>query len=79
MPAPIPFPVDPGRSGPGARALVLGGGGSTGNAWLLGVVAGLLDGGLDVTGADLVVGTSAGATTAAQLGGAPAAGLYAAV
>nr|WP_147793571.1 patatin-like phospholipase family protein [Cellulomonas sp. Y8] len=65
-------------TGSGERALVLGGGGSTGNAWLLGVVAGLLDGGVDVTGADLVVGTSAGATAAAQLGGAAAAELYAA-
>ena len=70
----------PGEGTPphGERALVLGGGGSTGNAWLLGVVAGLLEGGLDVTGADLVVGTSAGATAAAQLGGAGAAELYAA-
>lgn len=48
-------------------ALVLAGGGSTGNAWTLGVVAGLLDGGLDVTGADLMIGTSAGATASAQL------------
>jgi NTE family protein len=52
------------------RALVLGGGGSTGNAWLIGVVAGLFDAGLDVTTADLTVGTSAGATAAAQLAGA---------
>ncbi len=52
------------------RALVLGGGGSAGNAWLVGVVAGLTDAGVDVTGADLVVGTSAGATAAAQLTGA---------
>ncbi len=51
------------------RALVLGGGGSTGNAWLIGVVAGLYDAGLDVTTADLTVGTSAGSTAAAQLGG----------
>src|SRR3954453_13735038 len=36
----------------GERALVLGGGGSTGNAWLIGVIAGLFDAGLDVTGAD---------------------------
>jgi NTE family protein len=49
------------------RALVLGGGGSTGNAWLIGVVAGLLDAGLDVTRADLVIGTSAGSTAAAQI------------
>ena len=66
-------------AGSGERALVLGGGGSTGNAWLLGVVAGLLAGGVDVVGgAGLVVGTSAGATAAAQLGGAGAAELYAA-
>lgn len=49
------------------RALVLGGGGSAGNAWLIGVSAGLLDAGLDVTQADLIIGTSAGSTAAAQL------------
>jgi NTE family protein len=49
------------------RALVLGGGGSTGNAWLIGVVAGLFDAGLDVTEADLIIGTSAGSTAAAQI------------
>jgi NTE family protein len=47
--------------------LVLGGGGSAGNAWLIGVVAGLFDAGLDVTDADLIIGTSAGATAAAQI------------
>jgi NTE family protein len=52
------------------RALVLGGGGSTGNAWLIGVIAGLFDSRLDVTRADLTVGTSAGATAAAQFAGA---------
>ena len=51
----------------GSRALVLGGGGSAGNAWLIGVIAGLLEAGVDVTGADLVIGTSAGSTTAAQI------------
>src|SRR4051794_16953270 len=51
----------------GERALVLGGGGSTGNAWLIGVIAGLFDAGLDVTEADLIIGTSAGSTAAAQL------------
>lgn len=50
--------------------MVLGGGGSTGNAWLIGVVAGLDDAGVDVTTADLTIGTSAGATAAAQLAGA---------
>ena len=60
---------------PSSRALVLGGGGSTGNAWLLGVIAGLFDAGLDVTTADLTIGTSAGSTAAAQLAGeTPAAG-----
>jgi NTE family protein len=61
------------------RALVLGGGGSTGNAWLIGVVAGLLEAGLDVTDADLVVGTSAGSTAAAQVTSARATDLLAAL
>jgi NTE family protein len=60
------------------RALVLGGGGSTGNAWLIGVIAGLFDAGLDVTPADLTVGTSAGSTAAAQIAGATPPELYAA-
>ena len=49
------------------RALVLGGGGSSGNAWSIGVLAGLLDCGADVTTADLVAGTSAGSTSAVQV------------
>ncbi|GAA0413352.1 patatin-like phospholipase family protein [Leifsonia naganoensis] len=57
-------------SGRRERALVLGGGGSAGNAWEIGVLAGLFDAGLDVTDADLTVGTSAGATVAAQINGA---------
>ena len=62
-------------------ALVLGGGGSTGHAWLIGVIAGLADAGLDMTeAADLVVGTSAGATAAAWVrSGIPAAELLASV
>src|SRR5215204_860801 len=51
----------------GERAWVLGGGGSAGNAWLIGVIAGLFDAGLDVTEADLIIGTSAGSTAAAQI------------
>ncbi len=51
----------------GERALVLGGGGSAGNAWLIGVIVGLFDAGLDVTEADLIIGTSAGSTAAAQI------------
>jgi NTE family protein len=47
---------------------VLGGGGLSGVAWETGVLAGLAAGGADVTAADYVLGTSAGATVAAQLG-----------
>ena len=50
--------------------MVLGGGGSAGNAWEIGVITGLYDAGLDVTKADLVIGTSAGSTAAAQITGA---------
>ncbi len=62
-------------------ALVLGGGGAAGNAWLIGVIAGLAEAGVDMTeAADLVVGTSAGATAAAQVrSGIPAADLLASV
>jgi NTE family protein len=59
--------------------LVLGGGGSTGNAWLIGVIAGLFETGLDVTEADLVIGTSAGSTAAAQIAGATPTDLLAAI
>jgi NTE family protein len=62
-------------------ALVLGGGGAAGNAWEIGVIAGLAEAGLDMTeAADLVIGTSAGATAAAQVrSGVPAAELLASV
>ena len=60
------------------RALVLGGGGSAGNAWVIGVIAGLADAGLDVTTADLTIGTSSGSTTAVQIAGATPSELYAA-
>lgn len=63
----------------GARALVLGGGGATGNAWLIGVLAGLASEGLDVSAPQLTVGTSAGATAAAQLVGSTPTELYQAV
>jgi NTE family protein len=66
-------------STPQLRALVLGGGGSTGNAWLIGVIAGLFDAGLDVTTADLTIGTSAGSTAAAQIAGATPTELFAAI
>src|SRR5579863_7886453 len=62
-------------------ALVLGGGGSAGHAWTIGVIAGLAEAGVDMTeAADLVVGTSAGATAAAQVrSGIPPAELLASV
>ena len=59
--------------------MVLGGGGSTGNAWLIGVIAGLFDARLDVTEADLIIGTSAGSTAAAQMTGATPTELLAAI
>ena len=48
-------------------ALVLGGGGITGIAWEIGLLAGLADVGVDLTGAGLVVGTSAGSVVGARL------------
>jgi NTE family protein len=59
--------------------LVLGGGGSAGNAWEIGVIAGLSAAGLAVTEADLIIGTSAGSTAAAQISGATPAELLAAI
>lgn len=48
-------------------ALVLGGGGVTGVAWEVGLLTGLHEAGVDLSTADLVVGTSAGAAVAAQV------------
>jgi NTE family protein len=60
------------------RALVLGGGGITGIAWELGLLAGLTEKGVDMMSADLVVGTSAGSVVGAQiLSGVPIEDLYA--
>ena len=55
------------------QALVLGGGGTLGVAWETGLLKGLLDGGVDLTNADLIVGTSAGSIVGSQiaLGRAP--------
>ncbi|MFC4017426.1 patatin-like phospholipase family protein [Micromonospora sp. GCM10011542] len=59
------------------RALVLGGGGVTGVAWELGLLAGLAEQGVPVTDADLVVGTSAGSVVGAQVcSGVPLEQLY---
>jgi len=72
-------PSSPPHATAGERALVLHGGGSAGNAWEIGVIAGLSDAGLDVTGADLIIGTSAGSTAAAQITSAPPAELLAGI
>ena len=61
-----------------SHALVLGGGGVAGIAWTTGLLAGLAETGQDVTGAGVIIGTSAGAAVAAQLGsGLPLAELLA--
>src|SRR5436853_3015942 len=49
------------------RALILGGGGVAGVAWELGILMGLYDAGVDVRGADVIVGTSAGSVVGAQI------------
>lgn len=60
------------------RALVLGGGGITGIAWEIGMLAGLAEAGLDLVGADRVIGTSAGSVVGAQItGSATVEALYA--
>jgi NTE family protein len=51
----------------GGRAVVLGAGGVTGVAWEIGLMHGLAERGIDLTGADLFVGTSAGSVVAAQV------------
>jgi len=48
-------------------ALVLSGGGRSGSAWQTGLLKGLQDGGVNLTTADLIVGTSAGAVVEAQI------------
>jgi len=49
------------------RALVLSGGGHAGAAWMAGIISALQEQGTDLGEADLIVGTSAGARTGAQL------------
>jgi NTE family protein len=49
------------------RALVLSGGGTAGGAWMAGYISALRGQGVDLGDADLIIGTSAGARTAAQL------------
>ena len=60
-----------------SRALVLGGGGVTGVAWELGLLAGLAEAGVNLREADVVVGTSAGSSVGAQVtSGTPVEELY---
>ena len=49
------------------RALVLGGGGVTGIAREIGVIAGLADRGIDLAAADVIIGTSAGSVAGADI------------
>ncbi|MFF4102814.1 patatin-like phospholipase family protein [Streptomyces sp. NPDC001903] len=48
-------------------ALVLGGGGAVGLAWTVGMLAGLQQAGIDLSGADVTIGTSAGSVIGARL------------
>ena len=59
------------------RALVLGGGGVTGVAWELGILEGLRRSGVDLSDAELVIGTSAGSVVGARLCLGPIADAYA--
>ncbi|MDL9980803.1 patatin-like phospholipase family protein [Microbacterium sp. ASV49] len=61
------------------RALVIAGGGAAGNAWAIGLVAGLADAGVDVSRADLIIGTSSGSTVAAQITNTAPPELYASI
>ena len=70
--------MDSPRETPPHTALVLGGGGITGIAWMLGLLKGMRDNGVDLTAADTVIGTSAGSVVGAQLtSGHDLDGLYA--
>jgi NTE family protein len=57
------------RSGSPTRVLVLGGGGAVGVGWQAGLLTGLREAGVDLAGAEAVVGTSAGAFVGALLSG----------
>jgi NTE family protein len=49
------------------RVLILGGGGPVGEAWESGVITGIKDKGIDLSRADQIIGTSAGAIVGARL------------
>ena len=49
------------------RALVLGGGGFVASSWIIGLITGMAESGIDVRNADVLIGTSSGARVALQL------------
>ena len=49
------------------RAVVLGGGGVTGIAWEIGIITALLEEGIDLANADVIIGTSAGSFVGSAL------------
>lgn len=51
----------------GRAALVLAGGGISGAGWEMGMLAGLAEVGVDLTTADVIIGTSAGSVVGAQI------------
>src|SRR5215471_14410608 len=56
-----------GQTGRMRRGVVLGGGGIAGVAWEAGIVIGLRRAGVDLSSADVIVGTSAGAIVGAHV------------
>lgn len=50
-----------------STALVLGNGGIVGIGWQIGMITGLVEAGIELRAADLVIGTSAGAVVGAQI------------
>ncbi len=61
--------MDSSRFASPTRSLVLGGGGAVGVGWQIGLLTGLRESGVDLTGAEAIVGTSAGALVGALLAG----------
>ena len=57
------------RNGSPTRAVVLGGGGAVGVGWQTGLLTGLREAGVDLAGAEAIMGTSAGALVGALLSG----------
>ena len=60
--------ADTSREAPN-HALILGGGGRVGEAWESGVIAGLMEKGVDLGEMDRIIGTSAGAIVGARVAG----------